>query len=174
MRTQIAADKRAQIAADLRSSAIFCGDPCFPRPTRRGRCVSGSVAASLLILAAAVTRASAEPASTPEDRETVVSKEVTGEVGYVGKRAISVEFARTADAIEEMLLPVNAETKVELLRSLGELKRGDTVRVQYDQTLQEREGGQQAAIKTVATKVTLVRRAPPPGTLQSKSETTTP
>ena len=132
------------------------------------RWMSYLLAVALGTLLAVVSPAFAEQAMSPEER--IVSKEVTGEVVYIGKRAISVEFSRTADSSNEMLLPVSGDTKVEMLRSLSELKRGDTVRVSYDQTMKEsRDGGEPLLLKTAATKVTLVRRAPPEGTLQSKT-----
>ena len=145
-----------------------------PRPMRLGRRVFGAVAALVLGSGAGATFAETSSPAGVGAEGTVVSKEVTGDVVYVGKRAISVEVSRTTASSTEMLLPVNEETTLELLRSFAELKRGDTVRVRYDQTVKENiDGGDPLILKTVATTVTLVRRAPPPGTMQSKSETAT-
>ena len=134
--------------------------------------MAGAWACTVLLAILVGTAARPGAGWAAETKETVVSKEVTGDITYVGKRSISVETGRTGSASQEMLLPVSADTKFDLLRSLGELKRGDTVRVKYDQTLKEKELGKEPSLlKTIATKVTLVRRAPPPGTLQSKTGT---
>jgi hypothetical protein len=109
----------------------------------------------------------AEGTAADEDAK-VISKEVTGEVVYVGKRAISVEFDRTADGSMEMLIPIDGNTMAKHLQTLAQLKRGDRVRVLYQQTYKEDEQGERVILKTVATTVALVRRAVPEGTLRSE------
>ena len=101
-------------------------------------------------------------AATPgKEQVVVIPKEITGEVVWIGKRAISVEYERTKDESKEMLLPIDSKLKLERIKSLAELKRGDTVHVQYDQTLKktdEQDPG--TLVNTLATKVALVRQAP--------------
>ena len=117
----------------------------------------------------AITPPAAQNAASDEPK--TVQKEVTGEIVTVGKRAISVEFAHTADSSEEMLLPINKETKVERLRSLSELKRGDMVKVSYAQVYTETdEQGQPIVLKTVATKVALLKNAPSGGMVRNEDE----
>ena len=124
-----------------------------------------------LVLALGLSGSLAWAEQAKKDQEKVVSKEVTGQVIWVGKRAISVEYDRTQESTYEMLLPVSSETKVERVKSLSELKRGDTVSVKYKQRSKKGEDGQDVILATVATKVALVRQASPEGTLRSKSET---
>ena len=96
----------------------------------------------------------------PEER--IVQKEVSGQVIWVGKRAISVEYDRTASEVLEILLPFDGKTlKLERLKSLAELKRGDTIHVRYNQTLRKNEEtGEESVVNTAATQVALVRQAP--------------
>ena len=91
---------------------------------------------------------------------TVDSKTVTGQVGAVTKRSISVEYSQTANGGYEMLLPLAKDVRFEHLKDLTELKRGDTVTVTYDQTWKEGDKGERVILKTVATTISLVKRAP--------------
>lgn len=95
--------------------------------------------------------------STPEK---LAYKEATGTVVHVGKQAISVEYLVTKEGSYEMLLPVGQETKLKHVRSFDELKRGDTVRVKYEQVYREGEKGERVILKTTATEIALVRSAP--------------
>ena len=104
--------------------------------------------------------------------EKIVQKELTGQVVWIGKHAISVEYDRDATSSYEMLLPVTGDLELERLKNLSELKRGDTIHVEYRQTVKQGEDGQEMVVKTVATKVALMRQTSPEGTLRSKNETT--
>ena len=129
------------------------------------------VFAGLAFLMLTAVLASADSVGKDKDDEKMLSKEVTGEVVTVTKRAISVEFAHTADAAEEMLLPITKETKVERVRSLSELRRGDTVKVAYTQYYRDvNEGGKPVVLRTVATNVALLRNAPSGGMVRSENE----
>lgn len=126
----------------------------------------------LTILAVSLL-ADAARAEMSEPQEHLVSKTVTGTVVWAGKRAISVEFARTASKSEEMLIPIDDKTKVDrLLKSVSELKPGDTVRVGYQQTYKERDDGSEFLAATVATNISLVRSDAPEGTLRSSEAAT--
>ena len=125
--------------------------------------------AALLCAGASVAWAAHEPEKT---NEKIVQKELTGQVVWIGKHAISVEYDRDATSSYEMLLPVTGDLELERLKNLSELKRGDTIHVDYRQTVKQGEDGQEMVVKTVATKVALMRQASPEGTLRSKNETT--
>jgi len=115
------------------------------------------------------TGTSAWAAEELKKDERIVHKEMTGQVVWVGKRAISVEYGQTANESLEMLLPFDSKTlKLGRIKSLSELKRGDTVRVQYSQTLKRTgEDDAESVANTVATTVALVRQAPADAPTQS-------
>jgi len=123
----------------------------------------------------AVRKAATAAASKPKDQpeEKVEEKEVTGDVVTVTKYAISVEFAKTPTASEEILLPFDAKTSVEGPRKIAELKFGDRVKVTYQQTSREDDQGHPVILKTVATQVALLRSATSESALRS-TDTVTP
>ena len=114
----------------------------------------------LTLLLLLVVAAPAVGADTGNSEEKLAYKEVTGTVVHVGKRAISVEYAVTKDGSYEMILPFDADLKLARLRSLSELKAGDTVKVGYQQTYLDGDDGKPVVLKTVATMITLLRTAP--------------
>jgi hypothetical protein len=143
------------------------------RGTLRQACLRVAVFGVLLGLAASSGWAATEPAKKPtaKNQETVVSKTITGEVVWVGKRAISVEYDRTAESSYEMLVPVGGDTKVERIKSLSDLKRGDVVSVQYKQRSKKAEDGKDVVLGTMASHVALIRQASPDGALRSNRDT---
>ena len=128
------------------------------------------LAALVLAVCAFHAMARAELTGMSED-EHVVTKDVSGQVVMVRKRALSIETSRTGSESAEMLIPVNVDTKLEHLKALTDLKEGDTVTVQYQQTSRD-EHDQQVVLKTVATRVSLVKEASPEGTLRSANQVT--
>lgn len=117
----------------------------------------------------------AAPAAKQADdaEEKVQYGEVTGTVSAVNKVGIAVEHSRTRTGASEMYLPFSAHVKLERLRSLAELQLGATVKVRYEQVYKEGEKeDQQTILKTVATHISLIRSAPPEGTLVSQEEAT--
>jgi hypothetical protein len=130
-------------------SSTAASAPATLRLTRLGFFV-----ATALSLAIGPVWAGAEPEAT-----TVMTKAVTGQVVWIGKRAISVETGRTATESQEMLIPIDGTTKVDRLTSLSELKPGDTVRVECQQTYKQLEDGSESLAATVATKIALLRSA---------------
>lgn len=114
----------------------------------------------------------AEGTSTAETKsdEQVEQKTVTGEVMGATKRAISVEFSRTPTESTEMLLPVDGKTAVERLKSLADLRRGDRVSVEYQQTYREDEHGERIILRTIATRVALLRSASNEGALRGDTQ----
>jgi hypothetical protein len=97
---------------------------------------------------------------------------VEGVVSTVTKRAISVEYETKGSASYEMMLPLAAQVKVEGVKALAELNRGDQVKVGIEQTYRENAKGERQILKTEALVVALVQRAPE--TLTAQPETTTP
>lgn len=105
-----------------------------------------------------------------EEEGKVEYKEVTGTVSAVSKQGIAVEYSRTLEGSFEVFLPLGDKVKLERLNSLAELKPGDTVKVRYEQILKETKEGSPRVLKTTATEVALMRRAPEEGALISKEE----
>lgn len=133
-----------------------------PVPIRQDvkKCLSLFVLVGVLGLTAPAAMAQPPGRETAEAQDKIAYNKVRGEVTYVGKRAISVEFDRTADSSTEMLLPLGDETALKRLRTLEDLKRGDTVHVAYQQVYREDEKGKRIVLKTTATEIALMRSAP--------------
>jgi len=108
--------------------------------------------ASLIVHSVAVGSAKADVAEQAEDDKKMVSKSVTGKIVAVTKRSLSVEAGT-----EEFLLPFGKDMKLERIKSLADLKRGDTVAVGFDQTYRHDEDGQETLAGTVVTAIALVR-----------------
>ena len=110
-------------------------------------------------LDAAVKPTAVKPSDGVASDEKLERKSVTGQVTYVGKRALSVEYQNTAEGLYEMLLPFSESMRLAHLRSLSELKQGDTVRVQYEQTYREGEKSERVILKTIVKEIALIKRA---------------
>ena len=108
-----------------------------------------------LAVAAAMPAASA---LEEMDHSEVAAKSISGQVIFISSRAISVEYDSTETSSKETLLPINDKTALDHLRSVKELKRGDLVRVEFEQTFREDASGQRVVLGTVATRVALVKR----------------
>jgi hypothetical protein len=92
-------------------------------------------------------------------------KQLQGEVVYLSKDYISIVYSRDKAIENEILLPIDKNLKLEHLRSLANLKIGDTVAVQFMETTEQDEQGNRKKIRT-GTVVTFIRPA------QKKPETT--
>lgn len=108
----------------------------------------------------AVRPAPAEAKLDEKKDEKVEVKELSGRIVAITKRSMSIEFDRPVNGADEALMPIDAKTKVERVKSLAELQRGDTIRVQYEQTYREDDKGERIILKTIARKIALIRSAP--------------
>lgn len=109
---------------------------------------------------AAVKSNQNQTAAAKEDDVKKSRRIVEGNVGYVSKRAISVEYETKPDESYEMLLPLSADLKLEGgLKSVTELKRGDRVKVGIEQANREVSGSGPVLLKTEALVIVLVQRA---------------
>ena len=113
----------------------------------------------------------AETPPAASQQEQVSYKTVTGEVSGVGAKFIAVEYERNTKkgAAFEMALPVDEAATLERIKQLKELKLGDTVRVEYQETATKDDKGQYTNVRRVATKIALLRTAPQEA-LSSKEE----
>ena len=125
------------------------------------------------ILPCLVWTASAH-ADTGAAAEKVAYEEVEGRVVSVTKQAVSVEYAKKDQASYEMLLPFTQDIRLSHLRSLSELKPGDTVTVKYAQTYKETDQGEKVILSTVATNLALMRRAPTSALLRGAENVSRP
>lgn len=120
---------------------------------------------ALVLCGAGFWSASPAAAANPptQEKTKVESKAFTGELGYLSpaRRVITVETRQSGGKVEERYIPFDEATQFEHVRGLGDLKRGDTVRVLAQETYRESEPGQWRLIKTVATQIALVRSASP-------------
>ena len=119
--------------------------------------------ALLIGLGAPAFAATTKDAPKPAADEKVDTKTVTGQITGMTKRTLSVEYEQTAEGSYEMLLPFDGTVKLERLKTLQQLSRGDTVAVRYEQTYRVNEKGERVILKTVAKQVSLVRTAPKQG-----------
>lgn len=109
---------------------------------------------------------------TSEPEQKVEYKEVTGEVSAVSKRGIAVEYSRTRTGSSEMFLPFADHVKLQRVQDLTQLQPGDTVKVRFEQTYTEDKDGERTVLKTTATEVEMMRRAPGDGALISTEQPT--
>ncbi len=106
--------------------------------------------------------------------DKVETKTAIGKVVAVTKRAMSVECAVTPNQTVELLLPFADQIQVQSFKSLSELKPGDTVRVQFEQTSREgaTEKDERVVLKTLVKQIALLERAsghpPTPNTAVTK------
>lgn len=121
--------------------------------------VSGLSAASL---------ANAAPEATEAPKERVEHKAMTGKLVSLTKRALNVEYSATETESFEQMFHHGPDTQLVRVKTMDELKPGDTVKVEYAQTYQERAGGQWELIGTQATTIALVRRSIPADGLMSR------
>ena len=85
---------------------------------------------------------------------------IEGQVVYVGKRAMSVEFKQSKEGGFEMQLPYGEKMTVEGVKSVSELHYGDRVKVGVEQTYRDMpEGKEPQILKTEVLVVALVSRA---------------
>ncbi len=82
-------------------------------------------------------------------RRSSQMKEVQGEITWMSKSYIAIVFQRNdaGKSEEEILLPLDKETNLVHLRTLGDLARGDTVRIQYEEEIEEGEAGRKETRK---------------------------
>lgn len=89
--------------------------------------------------------ASTDEASKTATAQPPKSDEIQGEISEIGKDYISIIYQRdTEKGIEyEMLFPVDESAKFEHRNSLKEFGVGDTVRIQFEDTAEEKAGAEQ-------------------------------
>jgi len=94
-----------------------------------------------------------------------VKKELQGEVVYLSKDYIAIVYSRDKAIENEILLPIDKNLKLEHLRSLANLKIGDTVAVEFMEITEQDREGKRKKIR-IGTGITFIRPA------QKKPETT--
>ena len=87
-------------------------------------------------------------------------KTLQGEVVYLSKDYISIVYSRANGIENEILLPIDKNLKLEHLRSLANLKVGDTVAVEFMETTEQDQQGSRKKIRA-GTVVTFIRPAQP-------------
>ena len=117
--------------------------------------VSAMIGVALLM---APTPSWADQPAAPETK--IERHSVTGQLVHVGYRSMSVEFANTAEGSFERLVPFEPDVKLAHVKSVRELKRGDTIRVDYADVYQKDVKGEWKIIKTAATEIALIKSAP--------------
>jgi len=107
-------------------------------------------------------------------------KLIQGTVSAVSRHGVAVEQARGEQtASDEMYLPFAPQLKLQGVQSAAEIHPGDTVLVEYQETLLKDEAGASTKSSRVAVRVALVSRAPAPLPSQDEenedaTESTTP
>ena len=99
--------------------------------------------------------ARAEEEMTTEDQK-MKAGELTGTVSSVGKNFINVEYSKNKGNSKEMFLPLSNNVQLENFQNLNQLKFGDKVHVQYQQTYKEEKDGEKIILKTVVTGISLL------------------
>lgn len=116
--------------------------------------------ATALALACGLTLLTVSSAAeVTKAKERISKREITGDFVAKTSRTLSIETSRSGGNIEETLIPVNPSTvKLERIKSLSELQRGDKVRVQCELTYREDEQGEERLTGMTATKITWFSR----------------
>ena len=102
---------------------------------------------------------SAEEEMSEKEEETVKVGTLTGTVSSVGKNFINVEYTKSKGNAYERFLPLSDKVRLENFQSLNELRFGDKVRVQYQETYKEDKNGKKVVLKTVATDIALLKES---------------
>ena len=128
---------------------------------RRG--MSGPAIVWMLGLALAVGLApiavSTAHAEFGAPKERTAKREITGDLTAMTSRTLSIETSRSGGTIEESLIPVDpAIVKLERIKSLTEIQRGDKIRVECKLTYREDDTGDEHLVGMTATKVTWLSR----------------
>ena len=142
------------------------------------RGVSGSAIVRMVGLALAVGLApiavSSARAEFGTPKERTATREITGDLVAKTGVSLSLGTGRNSETgiIEEALIPVNPKTvKLERIKSLTELQRGDKIRVECKLTYREDDAGEERLAGMTATKVTwLSRGVAQTGGLRSATE----
>jgi len=89
-------------------------------------------------------------------------KEIEGEVSAINKQGIAIVYKKDAEKNQdfEIYLPINKNLRLVHKQSLDQIKVGDIVNVQYEETIEEHKEGSKAIHG--ARVITFVRAAPPP------------
>ncbi len=84
-----------------------------------------------------------------KNKETITNKEVQGEISGIGKDYISVIYKKDEEkgVDYEILLPIEHDISLNHKQNLGELKPGDIVRIQYQETTQQTKNGPKSSRK---------------------------
>lgn len=171
MRHQVTKWTRALARLGLTGAILACGFVQVPlqaaqeprkQPERVTDDVLRSMSTELAKAKGGVESKERVDAAPDKAEERVVKQEIVGEVVATTKRSLSLETGRTANTIEEILLPVDpAVTTFERVTSVTDLQRGDRVRVEYRQTFHEtgEDEDEERLVATVATKISLVGHA---------------
>lgn len=117
-------------------------------------CLSG-----VLILALAVTGFALEE----KERKIVktAKDQITGEITRIGKNSISVLYNQDKEnGIEyEMVIPIDNNVGLEHLKSLNNLKVGDQISIQYEDTVLE-QSDKSEKIERKASVISFIKAAP--------------
>ena len=115
-----------------------------------------------------MAQASTDNAAAANDEEKIEELTVAGDITNITTSMMTLETARTQNASEEMLLPLDKHVRIEGPKSLAQLQTGDRVSVQYRRTYRNDNDRGKVILKTLATKIMLLRSALPEGTLRSE------
>jgi len=90
------------------------------------------------------------------------TKEVEGTVSMIDKNYIAIVYAADPETRTEyeMLLPIDKKLKLVHVRSLDQIKVGDRVKLQFEESTDEYSGGEKKKARKANT-LSFIRSAPP-------------
>lgn len=148
------------LAGVLMSSAALAAEKAAPkRATAEDLATTLSSKSNKTVMKSSASPAAVSASTAAADAKTE-RRIVEGYVSTVTKRAISVEYETKGSESYEMMLPLATQVKVEGVKALADLKRGDQVKVGIEQTYRQNEKGERIVLKTEALVVALVQKAP--------------
>lgn len=100
-------------------------------------------------------------AAKDERKLKTVQKSVSGTIVTIWRNQLAVQFAVSEEeGAEEIVIPIDKRLKLSGAKDISEVKRGDTVKVDYEITVEDKEWeGEPPVLGTRARELTIVKRA---------------
>lgn len=98
--------------------------------------------------------------SAKETKKTATEKQIQGTVGGISKEFIAVTYINDAVKGEEFekAFPVDENTKLEKISDIASIKPGDTVKVKYEETVEESDTGEIINVNRKATVIIFIKK----------------
>lgn len=109
-------------------------------------------------------------ADEKKPKEKKIEKTVTGNVVFIRKNKMSVEFGEDANGGQELLLSLDKDVKVKHAKNFAQIKQGDLVQVKYEEIYLDpkEKDGEPTVLKMTGKEITFLKSVPAPSDTQAK------